>query len=132
MLHLQNTLESAGYLYNPFTQADIWGTPNMLNLQEMNRQNLPVGADDSAIPQLANPSFGRPDYVPGSSVYKGGALPTDPSMGAVLNHGGGNKERRVGTMPAVQTASEMSMNEQGFTLMLFAGVLAAALYFQRT
>ena len=66
MAHLQNTLDNAGYTYNPFTQNDIWGSPSQLNLTPETRKELPVGADDSALPQFSEPHLRNGAPIPGS------------------------------------------------------------------
>ena len=57
MAHLQNTLETSGYVYNPFTTGDPFGAPTQLNLADLTKSELRVGADDSALPALVDPAF---------------------------------------------------------------------------
>jgi hypothetical protein len=53
-----NTLDKAGYTYNPFTTLDWWGRPNGFNVGGLEQtQNLMLGADDSAIPELGHPAL---------------------------------------------------------------------------
>ncbi len=130
MAHLQNTLEGAGFAYNPFTTSDIWGVPGMLNLPAITNSELRVGADDSAIPQLANPSFGRADYLGGSSVYNGPVMHTAP-LGPPQSYGS-NAQEHTQQHVHIPTAKENNLNLNAVSLGLFAAVLAAALYFQRT
>jgi hypothetical protein len=66
MAHKSNTLESSGYLYNPFTNNDIWGAPPQLNLRDLHNTTLPVGADDSALPQFTDRSLQNSGPVQGS------------------------------------------------------------------
>ena len=66
MAHKVNTLESSGYLYNPFTNNDIWGAPPQLNLRDLHNTTLPVGADDSALPQFADATLQNSAPVQGS------------------------------------------------------------------
>ena len=65
-MDIQNTLETAGYVYNPFTTNDIWGHPSALALRSIEKENLPVGADDGALPDFSDPFYGRPGPVQGS------------------------------------------------------------------
>jgi hypothetical protein len=58
------TLEQAGYAYNPFTRNDLFGAPSMLNLGP-STDELVLGADDSALPELAQPGM-QLDIVQGS------------------------------------------------------------------
>ena len=51
------TLDRAGYTYNPFTTMDTFGQPTGLNLTALEQHNLPIGADNSAIPELGHPSL---------------------------------------------------------------------------
>lgn len=136
--HVQNTLESAGYLYNPFTQADIWGAPTMLNLAAITSQELQVGADDSALPQLANPGFGRPDYVAGSSV-----LPDEPVFarnryapvlagGAEPQYGGGALAQKEHPAEPLVTKKQVESDTHFYSLLAFGAIIAAALYYQRS
>ncbi len=63
-----STLEEAGYVYNPFTTLDILGRPPPFNLAAVNNKTvLPVGADNSAHPELAKPAYGNPEFHQGSS-----------------------------------------------------------------
>lgn len=61
-----STLESAGYLYSPFTTADIFGHPPPFNLTQVNQTVLPVGRDNSALPELAQPALTSNSNVSGS------------------------------------------------------------------
>ncbi len=65
MAHLRNTLESAGYLYNPFVASDIWGAPPMVHLPDT-ADNLPVGADSGALPEFTQRSVTNSGLVQGS------------------------------------------------------------------
>jgi len=58
-MNKRGTLDGAGYTYNPFTQNDIWGMPSQLAMQPLTSKELPVGADDSAIPQMATAEMRR-------------------------------------------------------------------------
>lgn len=60
------TLDSDGHTYNPFTQNDIWGAPSQVNLTAETRQELPVGADDSALQQFSEPHLRNGRVIPGS------------------------------------------------------------------
>lgn len=62
------TLEAAGHAYNPFTTSDIFGQPPSLHMADL--RTLPVGLDDSALPQLTQQKFSNPDYVVGSNVTR--------------------------------------------------------------
>lgn len=53
---LCNTLDAAGYTYNPYTKMDAFGQPSGLMLTALEQHELPVGADNSAIPVLGHPS----------------------------------------------------------------------------
>lgn len=68
MAHLQNTLESSGYLFNPFTQSDTWGAPSQLNLTAVTKSDLPVGADDSALPVFSDATLLNSAPLQGSAV----------------------------------------------------------------
>lgn len=52
MAHKQTTLDSAGYTYDPFTESSIWGAPPQLMMPCDGQQELPLGADDSAMPRF--------------------------------------------------------------------------------
>jgi hypothetical protein len=62
----ERTLDSAGFSYNPFTTLDIFGQPASLNLTAITGRELPVGADDSALPTIAQ--FQRQPENTGSGV----------------------------------------------------------------
>jgi hypothetical protein len=51
-----NTLDAAGYTYNPYTTMDTFGSPSGLMLTALEQHELPIGADNSAIPVLGHPS----------------------------------------------------------------------------
>ncbi len=59
-------LENSGYVNPVFSASDIFGSPNPFNLAG-NSAELPVGADDSAIPQLAQDGL-RGNFITGSNV----------------------------------------------------------------
>ncbi len=59
-------LENSGYVNPVFSASDIFGSPNPFNLAG-NSAELPVGADDSAIPQLAQDGL-RGNFATGSNV----------------------------------------------------------------
>ena len=44
------SLESAGYVYNPFTTNDIWGNQSPLNLQPVRERALRPSSDNGALP----------------------------------------------------------------------------------
>lgn len=60
------TLEEAGYMYSPFTTADIFGHPPPFNLSQVNHTVLKAGVDNSALPQLADPAHTSNSNVAGS------------------------------------------------------------------
>ncbi len=59
-------LENSGYVNPVFSASDIFGSPNPFNLAG-NSAELPCGADDSAIPQLAQDGL-RGNVATGSNV----------------------------------------------------------------
>lgn len=63
---MQTTLDNAGYTYNPFTGNDIWGRPADINLTPITSKELPVGADDGALPEFSKPYLRRGDVTVGS------------------------------------------------------------------
>jgi len=98
----RGTLEGEGFLYNPFTNSDIWGGPTQLAMTPVMQNDLPVGADDSAIPHMA-----RAYTAPGGPRAAGsGAVPVPPRL---------------------QQSSSLNMDMA--RLGIFLGILAAALYF---
>ena len=104
MAHLRNTLESAGYLYNPFTQGDTWGQPTQFMNKETHAQELVVGADDSALDTMAQPGLQHPSVVTGSS---------------------NNADFRKVTPKQIEQVQAQTM------LFIFVAVLAVAFYAQR-
>jgi hypothetical protein len=71
---LCNTLDAAGYTYNPYTTMDTFGQPSGLMLTALEQHELPLGADNSAIPVLGHPSVrnGAPHTGSDTSgVWKG-------------------------------------------------------------
>lgn len=63
-------LENSGYVNPVFSASDIFGSPNPFNLAG-NSAELPVGADDSAIPQLAQDGLRTSSFATGSNVNNG-------------------------------------------------------------
>ena len=61
-----STLEEAGYLYSPFTTADIFGHPPPFNLTQINNKTLPHAHDTSALPGLSDPAFTSKENILGS------------------------------------------------------------------
>ena len=59
-------LENSGYVNPVFSASDIFGSPNPFNLAG-NSAELPFGADDSALPQLAQPGLRPNEFATGSS-----------------------------------------------------------------
>lgn len=98
------TLEGAGYAYNPFTAADIWGGPTPLAMKGTYKNELMVGADDSAIPHMAAASqwHGAPVH-PNSSAHPKAAQPD---------------------------ARQKRQGDDMMYLIIFAAVIGAALYFK--
>lgn len=96
-----STLEQAGYVWRPFSTSDIYGQPRGFNFSQTNT-NLPVGNDDSALPELANAEYADPTVPHGSSTAQ---------------------YRPV-------TAHQVQQNTNMITTGLFLAVLAAALYVQ--
>jgi len=97
----RNTLESAGYTYNPFTTNDIWGAPAQIDMPAAKQHELPVGADDGAIPSMAAPHLRN-------GAPRQGSDQSEPWVR-------GN------------SAKEQMLNTNTTYLLLFAGILAAAL-----
>lgn len=61
------TLEAAGHLLNPYTTSDLFGQPSSIWLP--GAMGTPMGGhDDSALPELAAPAYGRPETAQGSST----------------------------------------------------------------
>jgi hypothetical protein len=70
-----NTLDAAGYTYNPYTTMDTFGMPSGLMLTALEQHELPIGADNSAIPVLGHPSVRNGAPTTGSDAsgaWKGG------------------------------------------------------------
>lgn len=63
-------LENSGYVNPVFSASDIFGSPNPFNLAG-NSSELPAGADDSAIPQLAQDGL-RGNFATGSNANGNG------------------------------------------------------------
>ncbi len=61
-----STLEQAGYVRSPFSTSDVFGAPTGFQFTQVNT-TLPTGHDDSALPALADPAYGRPNLSQGSS-----------------------------------------------------------------
>lgn len=97
-----NSLETAGYLYNPFTEGDIWGQPSQFMNTETHAQELQVGQDDSALPELANPALQQ-------DLHQGSARP----------------EFRK------RTRRELQQESSNVALLGFIALLAAAFYWQQ-
>lgn len=53
MKSAKGTLEGENYVYNPFTTNDIWGRPSDVQMGALQQSELPVGADDSAMPLMS-------------------------------------------------------------------------------
>lgn len=101
-----STLESAGFLYNPFTKNDIWGGPAQLALKPLLAQELPVGADDGALRQMTDPGL-----LQGAPV----AVSSAAQIPQVRNQ--------------YQRQRETTQMTQYTYLALFGVILAAAFYF---
>ncbi len=72
--HKCNTLDAAGYTYNPYTKMDTFGHPSGLSLTALEQHELPIGADNSAIPVLGDHSVRNRNIPVGSDMvppYKG-------------------------------------------------------------
>lgn len=102
-----STLESAGFLYNPFTKNDIWGGPAQLALKPLLAQELPVGADDGALRQMTDPGLLQ-------------GAPVAVSSGAVIPQ----VQNRYQRKREEETSSQLTY------LALFGVILLAALYFR--
>lgn len=59
-------LENSGYVNPVFSASDIFGSPNPFNLAN-NSAELPFGADDTPLAQLAQPGL-RGEFVTGSNA----------------------------------------------------------------
>ena len=101
------TLESAGYVYNPFTSNDIWGGPSALALPDLLKRELPVGGDDSPLLQMTEPGLLQ-------------RAPIAPSSGA-----------RIPPVPsAYQRQREQDDTTKLTYLVLFGAILLGAFYFR--
>jgi hypothetical protein len=102
-----STLESAGFVYNPFTSNDIWGGPNALALPDLLKKELPVGADDSPLKQMIEPGL----------LHR---APIHPA--------------NSGVQPQVRTAYQQRREQDQSTqltyLALFGAILLGAFYFR--
>ena len=98
-----STLDKAGYTYNPFTTMDTFGQPSALNMLPVEARNLPIGADNTAIPALANPQL-RKDLPQGSDTSK----------------------EWKGTLR--QQAKDAMQMQASTAMLLFIGILGVALY----
>lgn len=68
MAHLQTTLETAGYLYDPFSQSSVFGNPHPFINAETSLNQMPKTHDDSALPQFNDPAYQAPEYKQGSNI----------------------------------------------------------------
>jgi len=82
-----NTLDAAGYTYNPYTKMDMFGQPSGLMLTALESQELPIGADNSAIPVLGHPSVrnGAPNTGSDTSAPWKGDLASKNKFDGMLN-----------------------------------------------
>lgn len=71
-------LENSGYVNPVFSASDVFGSPNPFSLQG-NSAELPVGADDSPIPQLAQDGL-RGTFATGSNGSSGKSLRDTPAL----------------------------------------------------
>lgn len=97
------TLEEAGYVYGVHTTADIWGAPPVNPSTAVLGQTLLAGHDTSAIPQ-----FGEKPY---------------------------RKDIAQGSGKDVQKTQTFLMDKhatQQYKLVIFAAVLVAAVFYQRS
>jgi hypothetical protein len=121
MYHRQNSLETAGYVYNPFSQNDIWGAPSQLSLREPMNSELKIGADDSALPmQFAgvsqNPQTGmyhRDTHITNNANITQGSN----TAGVIFENDGGKKDKEK------KYAMEAAV--------LFIAIVAVAVYYRR-
>jgi len=101
---LCNTLDAAGYTYNPYTQMDTFGQPSGLMLTALEQHELPVGADNSAIPVLGHPSV------------RNGAPPTGSDTSGAWKSALADKAKQETVLNA------------NVTLLAFIGILVLALF----
>lgn len=64
----QNTLDKAGFTYNPFSSTEIWTRPTVPNLTALTSQELPLGNDGSALPAVSGPGMRNPNFATGSET----------------------------------------------------------------
>lgn len=100
----RNTLEHAGYLYNPFTTNEIWGQPPFEMHEDSHKQTLQVGQDDSSLPALGDPALRIANETYGTQQPANYRVRTE-------------KDR-------------LNENAQSY-LLVFIAVVAAAMYWQR-
>ena len=66
----KGTLDGEGYMYNPFSETDIWGTPAQVNMTPVTHKELPVGADSSAMPLMSEHYLRNGGIITGSDQSK--------------------------------------------------------------
>jgi hypothetical protein len=104
-----STLESAGYVYDPWTTTALFGQPPNLMLGPENKA-MPLGASDSMLPTLATPEVQDPSIAQGSNKYTG--------YDFAAKNDAASKQR----------AQEPQMD---INLLLFAGILAVIFWSRR-
>ena len=96
------TLESAGYARSVFTTSDLFGQPMPFDFTQA-RTALPVGHDDSALPELSNPAYAQPNNHNGSSVDSF----------------------------APRTQRQVNSEQGSYATMIFIGVVVVALWYKQ-
>ena len=97
-----STLEAAGHLIDPYTTTNLFGQPSSIWLPGA-MGTLMGGVDDSALPELADPAYSRPELKQGSST-------------ATFTK---------------ETPAEVRRSQGSAATLIFLGVLAVALYLKR-
>jgi len=60
-------MEASGYLYDPFTPQNLFGTPDNVMIGPV-PPILGSGHDTSALPELSNPAFANPRMIQSSAT----------------------------------------------------------------
>ncbi len=68
LAHQQNSLESSGYLYDPFTTDNIFGQQTAWNMPKAEQRNAEMmTGNNNAIRKQSSAAFDKPDLLTGTS-----------------------------------------------------------------
>jgi len=81
-----NTLDAAGWTYNPYTGLDVFGAPSPLMLTALEQHELPLGGGLPAVSALADPKLrnGEPRLGSDSASQWKGVPKDDASTFALV------------------------------------------------